>query len=220
MFSLLVFDTLLTNEATTDRKATRNTQPNPLIAKYEKRNHGGVIEYTLQTVTNANLKRKDLLSVERHTYYEKLSKLQQKNTGTPRVADWTMFYVYSFDETLALSIDGVVYPEWCSEFFSTMYFEKDIDRSNLMKENAFGYFVDDEIEECSEPFECQKWTTKMLAGELDLDEYKLLGSTELPMPASEVREQGREPNGLKSSWGYDVRGSSRGFDDDDDAMKD
>ncbi|GJW92552.1 hypothetical protein Tco_0170105 [Tanacetum coccineum] len=102
-----------------------------------------------------------------------------------------------------------------------------------------GYFVDDEIEECSEPFECQKWTTKMLAGELDLDEYKLLGSTELPMPATKVREQGREPNGLKSSWGdwnsydgahygtssvpnsgYDVRGSLRGFDDDDDAMKD
>ncbi|GJS41217.1 hypothetical protein Tco_0566260 [Tanacetum coccineum] len=58
-----------------------------------------------------------------------------------------------------------------------------------------------QIEKCSEPIECQKWTTKMLAGELDLDEYKLLGSTELPMPASEVREQEQEPSGLKSSWG-------------------
>ncbi|GKD11735.1 hypothetical protein Tco_1196142 [Tanacetum coccineum] len=51
---------------------------------------------------------------------------------------------------------------------------------------SLGYFVDNEIEKCSKHIECVKWTTKMLPGELDLDEYKLLGSTELPMP--EVRE--------------------------------
>ncbi|GKA42218.1 hypothetical protein Tco_0734878 [Tanacetum coccineum] len=74
---------------------------------------------------------------------------------------------------------------------------------------SLGYFMDDEIEKCSEPIECQKWKTNMLARELDLDEYKLLGSTELPMPLVNVPISG-----------YDVRGSSRGFDDDDDAMKD
>ncbi|GJR25401.1 hypothetical protein Tco_1101633 [Tanacetum coccineum] len=83
--------------------------------------------------------------------------LQQKSIGTPRVADWTMFYVYSFDETLkelmkmeylqededvfvdyswekALSIEEDVYPEWCLEFFSTMYFERGVDRTKLMTE--------------------------------------------------------------------------------------
>nr|GEW27995.1 hypothetical protein [Tanacetum cinerariifolium] len=101
------------------------------------------IKYASSQVKNANLKWRELPSMERHAYCERLSKLQLKEIGTPRVADWSMFYVYSFDETLkelikfeylhsdgdvftdyswerALSIKGDVYPEWCLEFFSTM----------------------------------------------------------------------------------------------------
>ncbi|GJW89225.1 retrovirus-related pol polyprotein from transposon TNT 1-94 [Tanacetum coccineum] len=332
-------------------RATKNTPSNPLIAKYEKRNRVGMVEYALRPVTNANLKLKDLPSVERHAYCEKLSKLQLQNIGTPRVADWSMFYVYSFDETLkemmkkeyihedgdilvdyswerALSIEGDVYSEWCLDFFSILYFEKDVDRNNLMNEKCIWFRlcgkehvltlpelavclrfythselehrsfvihfskleIDDgefdydgywnnigrptstnprqslfheplmriihklivvslihrtgskeiEIEKCSEPIECEKWTTRMLAGELDVDENKLLGSTELPMP--EVRGQEQETSELNSSWGdwnahldeiqrdfgtssvpsfgYDVGGFSRGHDDDDHAIED
>ncbi|GJU80469.1 putative reverse transcriptase domain-containing protein [Tanacetum coccineum] len=125
-------------------------------------NDKGTINYSSQQVTNANLRWRDLPSMERHVYSERLSWLQQKSFRTPRVADWTMFYVYSFDETLkdlmkmeylhndgdvfvdysweiAFSIEGDVYPEWCLEFFSTMYFERGVDRTKLMTEKCVSF---------------------------------------------------------------------------------
>ncbi|GJT06593.1 retrovirus-related pol polyprotein from transposon 17.6, partial [Tanacetum coccineum] len=51
--------------------------------------------------------------------------------------DGDVFVDYSWE--IALSIDGDVYPEWCLEFFSTMYFEKDMDMSNLMKEKCIWF---------------------------------------------------------------------------------
>ncbi|GKC25126.1 hypothetical protein Tco_1027276 [Tanacetum coccineum] len=96
------------------QKVTMNTPPNPLIAIYEKKNHGGMIEYTLQTVTNANLKWKDLSFVETLKEMMKLQYIHE---------DGDVFVDYSWER--ALSIDGDVYREWCLEFFSTIYFEKD-----------------------------------------------------------------------------------------------
>ncbi|GJV84909.1 hypothetical protein Tco_1524807 [Tanacetum coccineum] len=130
---------------------------NPLIANYEKRNNKRTITYSLQPVGNANLKWKDFPSVERHTYYERLSKLQGRSIGTPRVANWSLFHLYSFEDTMrdmmkleyinedrdsffdyswerALSINEDVYLEWIIEFFSMMYFEKDVDRTQFMTE--------------------------------------------------------------------------------------
>ncbi|GJW84027.1 hypothetical protein Tco_0157172 [Tanacetum coccineum] len=43
---------------------------------------------------------KDLSSVERHAYCEKLSKLQERSFGVPRVANWCMFDGYGFEDTL------------------------------------------------------------------------------------------------------------------------
>ncbi|GJY81100.1 hypothetical protein Tco_1074133 [Tanacetum coccineum] len=57
-------------------KAMQGSHPNPLIENFEKRNKQGTIKYHLQQVKNANLKWRELQSVERHTYYERLSKLQ------------------------------------------------------------------------------------------------------------------------------------------------
>ncbi|GJY26202.1 ribonuclease H-like domain-containing protein [Tanacetum coccineum] len=303
-------------------KATQSSHPNPLIANYEKRNGRGTIEYQLQQVKNANLKWRELPSMERHAYY------------------------YSWER--ALSIEGDVYPEWCSDFFSTMYFERGVDRTKLMTENSIwfrlcgqehvltllefavllglyeeseldhrlfaihfskleiddklfnhdeywqkikeptrtnprtslikeplmrvvhrlivgalahrlgskercqkidlwmmsalkeshginlawviaehlfkhalglkenslicgghyvtkiakslGYLLDEKVAKCSEPIECEKWTEKMLAGELDLENYTLLGSSSLPLPPK-TREQRQDPSGLNSSWG-------------------
>ncbi|GKC53730.1 ribonuclease H-like domain-containing protein [Tanacetum coccineum] len=115
-----------------------------------------------ELVKNANLKWKELPSMERHAYCERLSKLQGKEFGMPRVADWNLFYGYNFDETLknkmkfqyihsdgdvfedyswerAFSISGDVYPEWCLEFFSTMYFDKGVDRTKLMTEKCIWF---------------------------------------------------------------------------------
>ncbi|GJS37037.1 hypothetical protein Tco_0535419 [Tanacetum coccineum] len=58
------------------------------------------VEYHVQPVKNANLKWRELLSMKRHGYSERLSKLQGKGFGTPRVADWNLFYSYNFEETL------------------------------------------------------------------------------------------------------------------------
>ncbi|GJV17132.1 hypothetical protein Tco_1362455 [Tanacetum coccineum] len=107
-------------------KIRKDTLPNPFIAEYEKRNKKNTITYSLQPVSNSNLKWKDLPSVERHTYCERLSKLQDRSIG-----EMEMFFVdYSWER--ALSINNEVYPEWVLEFFSTMYFDKDVDKSNLM----------------------------------------------------------------------------------------
>ncbi|GKB05061.1 hypothetical protein Tco_0833256 [Tanacetum coccineum] len=100
--------------------------------------------------------------MERHAYCERLSKLQDKGFGTTRVADWTLFYAYNFEETLknnikfeylhndgdvfedyswerALSISGDVFTELCLEFFSTMYFDKGVDRTKLMTKKCIWF---------------------------------------------------------------------------------
>ncbi|GJR67985.1 hypothetical protein Tco_0014050 [Tanacetum coccineum] len=145
-----------------DFLATQSLHQNLLIANYKKRNSIGTIEYHLQQVKNANLKWRELQSMERHAYCERLSKLQGKEIRTPRVVDWSMFYVYSFEETLkelmkfkyihsdgdvfedyswerALSINGDVYLEWCLEFFSMMYFNREVDRTKLMMEKCIWF---------------------------------------------------------------------------------
>nr|GEV39945.1 hypothetical protein [Tanacetum cinerariifolium] len=85
---------------------------------------------------------------------------EERTFGVPRVANWRLFEGYGFEDTLremmkleyiyegdgdvfvdysweiALSIDNVIYPEWVLEFFSTLYFDKDVDRNNLMKEKC------------------------------------------------------------------------------------
>ncbi|GJU45132.1 hypothetical protein Tco_1202398 [Tanacetum coccineum] len=145
------------------KKSRKDTLPNPLIAEYEKRNKKNTITYSLQPVSNGNLKWKDLPSVERHTYCERLSKLQDRSIGVPRVGNWGVFNAYGFEDTLrnmmkleyiyegdgdvfvdyswerALSIDDEVYPEWVLEFFSTMYFDKDVDKINLMTEKCIWF---------------------------------------------------------------------------------
>ncbi|GKD72181.1 hypothetical protein Tco_1330463, partial [Tanacetum coccineum] len=74
--------------------------------------------------------------------------------GVPRVANWHLFDGYGFEDTLmemmkmeyiyegdgdefvnhswerALLNDNEIYLEWVLEFFSTFYFNKDVDRTN------------------------------------------------------------------------------------------
>ncbi|GKD47885.1 hypothetical protein Tco_1276861, partial [Tanacetum coccineum] len=101
----------------------------------ERRNKRNTITYSLQSVSNANLKWKDFPSVERHAYCEKLSKLQERSFRVPRVANCRLFDGYGFEDTLremmkleyiyegdgdlfvdyswerVLSIDDEIYPE-------------------------------------------------------------------------------------------------------------
>ncbi|GJZ40093.1 hypothetical protein Tco_0586656 [Tanacetum coccineum] len=114
--------------------------PNPLIAEYEKRNKRNTITYSLQHVSNANLKWRDFPSVERHAYCKKLLKLQERIFGVPRIANWRdgdVFVDYSWER--ALLIDNEIYHEWVLEFFSTLYFDRDMDRNNLMKDKCIWF---------------------------------------------------------------------------------
>ncbi|GJY16944.1 hypothetical protein Tco_0387366 [Tanacetum coccineum] len=117
-------------------KSRKDTLPNPLIAEYERRNKRNITTYSLQPVSNANLKWKDFPSVERHAYcygfedtLREMMKLEYIFEGYGDV-----FVDYSWER--ALSIDNEIYPEWVLEFFSTLYFDKDVDRTNLMKEKC------------------------------------------------------------------------------------
>ncbi|GKB51761.1 retrovirus-related pol polyprotein from transposon TNT 1-94 [Tanacetum coccineum] len=115
-------------------KSHKDTLPNPLMVEHEKRNKRNIITYSLQPVSNANLKWRDLPSVERHAYCEKLEmmKLEYIYEG-----DGYIFVDYSWER--ALSRDNEIYPEWVLEFFSTLYFDKDVDRNNLMKEKCIWF---------------------------------------------------------------------------------
>ncbi|GJX33027.1 hypothetical protein Tco_0242882 [Tanacetum coccineum] len=87
-------------------KSHKDTLPNPLIAKYEKKNKENTITYSLQPVSNGNLKWKDFPSIERHTYCERnIMKLEYIYKG-----DGDVFVDYSWER--ALSIDDEVYLEW------------------------------------------------------------------------------------------------------------
>ncbi|GJY25818.1 RNA-directed DNA polymerase, eukaryota, reverse transcriptase zinc-binding domain protein [Tanacetum coccineum] len=116
------------------KNSRKGTLPNPLIAEYERRNKRNTITYSLQLVSNANLKWRDLPSVERHAYCEKLEmmKLEYIYKG-----DGGIFVDYSWEREL--SIANEIYLEWVLEFFSTLYFDKDVDRNNLMKEKCIWF---------------------------------------------------------------------------------
>ncbi|GKB54241.1 hypothetical protein Tco_0904994 [Tanacetum coccineum] len=51
--------------------------------------------------------------------------------------DGDIFVDYSWER--ALSIYGDVYPEWCLEFFLTMYFDKGVDRTKLMTKKCIWF---------------------------------------------------------------------------------
>ncbi|GKA78477.1 hypothetical protein Tco_0785014 [Tanacetum coccineum] len=111
-------------------KSRKDTLPNPLIAEYEKMNKRNTITYSLQPVSNVTLKWRDLPSMERHAYCEKLSKLQERSFKVPRVANWCLFDGYGFEDTLR-------------EMMKLEYIYEgdgdDVDRNNLMKEKCIWF---------------------------------------------------------------------------------
>nr|GEY23809.1 hypothetical protein [Tanacetum cinerariifolium] len=117
---------------------------------------------------------------------------REKSFVVPRFTNWHLFESYGFEDTLremmkleyiykgdgdvffdyswerALLIDDEIYPEWVLGFFSTLYFDMDVDRTNLMKEKCIwfrlcrhehiltlpeftvvlGLYTEDEVEHC------------------------------------------------------------------------
>ncbi|GJV69182.1 hypothetical protein Tco_1484691 [Tanacetum coccineum] len=78
--------------------------------------------------------------------------------------------------------------------------------------SSLGYLMDEEVMKCSKPIECEKWTSKMLANELDEDIYTLMQTGRVTPQPSQARRQRQELSVL----GYEIGGSSTGFHGDND----
>ncbi|GJY52440.1 hypothetical protein Tco_0443287 [Tanacetum coccineum] len=65
-----------------------------------------------------------------------------------------------------------------------------------------GYYVDEEIKKCLEPIDCEYWTSKMLADELDEENTCLKKENEMPTQPEEGSSEPRQDHGgLNTSWG-------------------
>ncbi|GJU97320.1 hypothetical protein Tco_1326591 [Tanacetum coccineum] len=100
--------------------------------------------------------------------------------------------------------------------------------------HSLGYLNEEEVAKCSEPIECETWTVKMLANELDEGTHTLM-QTKQEAPQPGAHGDGYHAGSIVPSSGYEIRVSSAGFhgedfdlivhsedyvDNDDDEMRD
>nr|GEV59652.1 hypothetical protein [Tanacetum cinerariifolium] len=175
----------------------------PLIAKYEKRNKKNTITYSLQPVSNGNWKWKDLPSMDRHTYCERnehiLTLLEFAVTLGLFMEDKVNYRLFGvhFEESRGVNLAWIIADHLYKHASGTK--ESSVICASHYVTNiasSSGYCVDDEIKKCSEPIDCEYWTTKMLAEKLDEKNQCLLKETEIPTQAGiGSNEQRQEPRG-------------------------
>ncbi|GJS29428.1 reverse transcriptase [Tanacetum coccineum] len=73
-----------------------------------------------------------------------------------------------------------------------------------------GYCVDDEIKKCSDPIDCEYWTSKMLADELDEENRCLKKETGIPNQAAEGSSGPREEHGGECEDEFEGRTTTLG----------
>ncbi|GKA02793.1 hypothetical protein Tco_0675574, partial [Tanacetum coccineum] len=92
----------------------KNIPPNPLIAKYKKKNGKKSINYTLKPVTSAYLRWRDLPSMERHACSERLSSCDETLRDLMKMEytheDGDEFVDYSWERAFLIKEDA--YQEW------------------------------------------------------------------------------------------------------------
>ncbi|GKB73260.1 hypothetical protein Tco_0934672 [Tanacetum coccineum] len=86
--------------------------------------------------------------------------------------------------------------------------------------HSLGYLNEEEVAKCSEPIECETWTVRMLANELDEETHTLMQTEQKAPQPGQARRERQEPRGLDSSSivpssGYEIGGSSTGFHGED-----
>ncbi|GJT61018.1 hypothetical protein Tco_1004551 [Tanacetum coccineum] len=258
-----------------DLKSHKDTLPNPLIAKYEKKNKKNTITYSLQPVSNGDgdvfvdysweraLSIDDEVYLEWHiltlpefalvlglfTEDEVNHRLFSVHFGKLEVDDrqfdhreyWTkvgkptltnhkevvvkkplmriMHKLISRGVNLAWIIADQLYKHAPGTKESSIIC---VGHCVTRIASSLGYCVDDEIKKCSEPIDCEYWTTKMLTEELDEKNLYLLKENGIPTQAG-IGSRGDDyftsamPNFYGNSSGYAVGVSSggAGFDDED-----
>ncbi|GJS30445.1 hypothetical protein Tco_0491065 [Tanacetum coccineum] len=74
--------------------------PNPIILKYTRREAKRAIHFDLQPVTHEYLKWSRLSAGEKNAYNERISKLQNRQFGVPRLVVWNIFADYGCEDDL------------------------------------------------------------------------------------------------------------------------
>nr|GEZ28842.1 hypothetical protein [Tanacetum cinerariifolium] len=122
--------------------------------------------------------------------------------------DGYVFVDYTWEREL--SIDNEIYPEWVLEFFSTLYFDNDVHRNNLMKEKCIWFRL------CGHEHILTLPEFVVVLGLFTKDE--VIKATKEEAMDWVVMITSAMPDFRGSSSRYVVGGSSReaGFKDDDD----
>nr|GEU43541.1 hypothetical protein [Tanacetum cinerariifolium] len=120
------------------------------------------IHFDLQPGTYEYLKWSRLSAGEKNVYNETLSKLQVRQIKVPRLVNWNIFADYDCEDDLLdmmkieyMHNDGDVFKDhswenvfsngekvyrvWCLEFYLTMYFNRKVDRNEIMRKKCIWF---------------------------------------------------------------------------------
>nr|GEU50606.1 hypothetical protein [Tanacetum cinerariifolium] len=108
-----------------------------------------------------------------------------------------MWMMSSMEELRGINLAWVIFGHLCKHASGL------IENSLICKghyvtkiDHSLGYLNDEKVEKCSEPIECEIWTLKMLANELDEGTHSLMQTDqEAPQPR-QARRRRQEPTGL------------------------
>nr|GEW88832.1 hypothetical protein [Tanacetum cinerariifolium] len=139
------------------KKSRKDTLPNPFIEEYEKRNKKNTITYSLQPMSNGNLKWKDFPSVERHTYCERLLKLQDRSIGVPRLATKAclmLMMMGALEESRGVNLAWIIADHLYKHASGTKESSVICAGHYVIKiASSLEYCMDDEIKKCLEPID-------------------------------------------------------------------
>ncbi|GKA13063.1 hypothetical protein Tco_0692609 [Tanacetum coccineum] len=131
------------------------------LAHYQIRSKGSKKNY-LQPITHEYLKWSRLSAGEKNAYNERLSTLQTRQFGIPRLVNWNVFEEYGCEDALMdmmkieyMNEDGYLfldrswenvfsngekfYREWFLKFYSKMYFNRKVNRNKIMTEKCIWF---------------------------------------------------------------------------------
>ncbi|GJX85794.1 hypothetical protein Tco_0336568, partial [Tanacetum coccineum] len=183
-------------------KATQSSHPNPLIANFEKQNkQESELEHHLFAIHFTKLEVYDKL-FNHDAYWQQIRTPTRTNPRTSLIKEPLMRIVHRV--IIGSLAHRAGSKERCQKrdlwLMSALDESRDINlawvkHASGLKENSLicrghyvtkiaqslGCLMDEEVAKCLEPIDCEKWTTKMLAIELDEDFHTLLQTTQVAL---------------------------------------
>ncbi|GJX45782.1 hypothetical protein Tco_0262458 [Tanacetum coccineum] len=182
---------------------------NPYVIKFSKRGVVNPDALQVQPTSNPPLQWNECSDIEKQAYNARLAELQVRNIATPKLVDWSVLdeigfhlelkkmfrIIFKEDDELvftcrawwkAFKVKEDVYKEWCLEFFSTLWVDKQIKVENITSKVCIwfrlcgrnyeftlsdfgvllGLYTEDEINE-------PKFRAYLEAGEINFDKFPI-----------------------------------------------